>query len=64
MNTDRKCPRCHEEDLRTWDELTDEEQEVVKRLPQSADHQAAERQAMHQWCTRCWYEAVGNSTVA
>jgi hypothetical protein len=43
--------------MRTWDELSDEEQEVVNRLPASADYPAAERRATHQWCTRCWYEA-------
>jgi hypothetical protein len=37
---------------------------VVKRLPASADYQAADRQATHRWCTRCWYEAVSGETVA
>ena len=59
MITD-KCPRCHEEALRTWDELSDEEREVVKRLPAAAEYRAAERQAMHQWCTRCWHESTGD----
>ena len=44
--------------MRTWDELSEEEQEVVRRLPASADYSAAERQGTHQWCTRCWYEAT------
>ena len=63
MNTDRSCPRCHEEVMRTWDELSDEEQEVVKRLPGSADYPVAERQGTHQWCTRCWFEATGDSEL-
>ena len=44
--------------MRTWDELDADQQEVVKRLPASADYPAAERQETHQWCTRCWYEAT------
>jgi hypothetical protein len=42
--------------MKTWSELNDEEREVVKRLPASAEYTLEERQAMHQWCTRCWYE--------
>jgi hypothetical protein len=62
VNTERRCPKCGEELLRSWDQLTPEEQEVVKSLQGSADYQAMERQAMHRWCTRCWYEAVGDET--
>lgn len=58
MNSDKNCPRCREGEMRTWGELSDEEQEVVKRLPASADYSAAERQGSHQWCTRCWYEGT------
>ena len=60
MNTGRSCPRCQEGVLQTWEELSAEEQEVVKRLPASADYAAAERQGTHQWCTRCWYEATND----
>ncbi|HKP83395.1 MAG TPA: hypothetical protein VJT69_15295 [Pyrinomonadaceae bacterium] len=42
--------------MKTWSELTDEEREVVKRLPAPAEYSLEERQATHQWCTRCWYE--------
>ncbi|HEV2827796.1 MAG TPA: hypothetical protein VGW76_09330 [Pyrinomonadaceae bacterium] len=58
MHTDRNCPRCQEGTLQVWDELNDEEREVVKRLPASAEHNSAERRKLHQWCTRCWYEAT------
>ena len=61
VNTGRSCPRCHEGVMQTWEELSAEEQEVVKRLPASADYPAAERQGTHQWCARCWYEATGNA---
>ncbi len=46
--------------MRSWDELSADEQEVVKRLPGSADYPAPERQATHQWCTRCWHEATAD----
>lgn len=55
MNGDRRCPKCGEETLRTWEELGDDEREVVRRLPGSGEYRASER-ARHQWCTRCWHE--------
>ncbi len=58
----KTCPRCYEGVLRSWSELTDEEKEVAKRLPQSADNEASEREAGHRWCIRCWYEAVSGDT--
>ena len=63
MNTGKRCHLCHEGVMRKWDELSDEEREVVKRLPGSADYEAVEREAMHQWCTRCWHESSGDETV-
>jgi hypothetical protein len=50
--------------MRTWDELSDEEREVVKRLPAAADHSEAKRQGMNQWCTRCWYEKTESERTA
>jgi hypothetical protein len=50
------CPRCGEGSLRDWDQLSDEEQEIVRRLPASADYAFGERQAIHRWCANCWYE--------
>ena len=47
--------------MQTWEELNIEEQEVVKRLPGSADYSVAERQGKHQWCTRCWYESSNDA---
>jgi hypothetical protein len=54
----QRCPRCDEGVMRSWDELSDAEREVVKRLPASADYPPAVREATHRWCTRCWYEAT------
>ena len=54
------CPRCGEGRLRAWRELSEEEREVVARLPASADHPVEERSALHRWCTICWYEAMSN----
>jgi hypothetical protein len=55
------CPRCEKRGLKTWTDLNDEQREVVKRLPASANFQLSERQATHRWCTRCWYEATNTS---
>jgi hypothetical protein len=58
MMTQNHCPRCDKPGLKTWNELNDEEREVVKRLPASADYSLEERQALHRWCTRCWQEIL------
>jgi len=57
VNIYMKCPRCEKPRMKTWSELSDEEREVVKRLPAPAEYSLDERQATHQWCTRCWYES-------
>ncbi|HKC65397.1 MAG TPA: hypothetical protein VKB86_17275 [Pyrinomonadaceae bacterium] len=51
-----RCPRCGDGKLSSWNELSDEEREVVRRLPASADYSLDERKATHRWCTRCWHE--------
>jgi hypothetical protein len=56
MSVNEKCPRCDKPGLKAWSELNDEEREVVKRLPASAEYLLEERQASHRWCTRCWFE--------
>ena len=64
MDTAKRCHKCHEGVMRNWDELSDEERELVKRLPGSADYKAAERESMHQWCNRCWHESRIGETAA
>lgn len=54
--THETCPRCAAARLRAWDELTDDEREVVRRLPASAVAPLAERAARRRWCARCWHE--------
>ena len=58
-----QCPRCGEGQLKTWQELGDEEREVVRRLGGSADYTATERQSRHRWCTRCWHESTDDSVA-
>jgi hypothetical protein len=58
------CPRCEKRGLKSWAELNDEQREMVKRLPATANFELSERQATHRWCTRCWYETTGTSQHA
>jgi hypothetical protein len=58
-----KCPRCDAGRLRRWDELNADEQELVRRLPASADYPAIERATRHRWCTHCWFEDLGTGEV-
>jgi hypothetical protein len=56
-----RCPRCGGGPLKAWYELSEEEREMVKRLPASADTPLEERAARGRWCTRCWDEEAGAS---
>jgi len=56
METSNQCPRCGTGRMRAWNELSDEEREVVRRLPASADYSPEVRQSTNRWCPRCWYE--------
>ena len=49
MNAPQTCPRCDKRGMKSWSELTDEEREVVKRLPLSANYSLEERRATHRW---------------
>lgn len=53
-----RCPKCGEEQLKTWDELKDDEREIVSRLPGSGDYGDDKKKSMHRWCTRCWHEEM------
>ncbi len=64
MITKDRCPRCYEGHLKSWSELTDDEREVVKRLPASAEFTVKERLANHRWCPRCWFESTGSTATA
>jgi ribosomal protein L32 len=58
-----RCPRCGEGRLRRFDQLSEEEREVARRLPASADYASGERQTMHRWCTKCWYEETRMDSI-
>lgn len=63
MEAGKQCPRCDAGRLRGWSELSDEEREVVKRLPGSTDYSIEDRAERHRWCTRCWYEDTGGEPL-
>ena len=53
-----RCPRCQEGRLKSWRELTAEQQMIARRLPTNG-YAWSEREARHSWCMRCWYEETG-----
>ena len=64
MEINLQCPRCGGR-LESWTELGEEEREIVRRLPASADYNPEERKTLHRWCVRCWYEeSAGSTTLA
>ena len=58
-----RFPRCDAERLRSWPELDAEQQEVVRRLPASANVSLEARKARHRWCTQCWFEESGDAPL-
>lgn len=51
------CPKCHFPRIKTWNELTDEQQFLVERLPASAEYTLKERKK-HRFCERCFFEEI------
>ncbi|HZJ44850.1 MAG TPA: hypothetical protein VFD63_13830, partial [Pyrinomonadaceae bacterium] len=58
-----RCPRCERGRLKSWSELSDDEQIVANRLPGSVEVPANERKTTHRWCTECWFEEKGRNTT-
>lgn len=63
MREPEACPRCGAGKLKAWQELSEDEQEVVKRLPQSRGYSREDRQCI-RWCPRCWYKVKDTETHA
>jgi hypothetical protein len=63
MPLENRCPRCNDVRLRAWNELSDDEREVVRRLPSAADFTVEERAARHLWCVRCWREETNGTPL-
>lgn len=61
IQSQTQCPRCGVSRLLGWEELNEEQREVVRRLSASADYSSNERQTTHRWCTNCWYEETESS---
>ena len=49
------CPRCGNQKLKSWGELTGDEKILVEKLPLSADF-TKEEQRRNRWCARCSHE--------
>lgn len=43
--------------MKGWEELSEEQQFLAKRLPFSAEYPLKTRKK-HRFCTRCWFEEV------
>lgn len=55
-NLANECPRCGHRPLRGWQDLSDEEREVARRISTHLEPTDPGTTALHRWCTRCWYE--------
>ena len=53
------CPKCDFPNMKTWDELNEEQKMLVERLPMSAALSIDQRRK-NLFCPRCWHEQTGN----
>jgi len=53
------CPKCHSPEMKSWEELNDEQKFLVERLPMSATFSLAQRKK-NLFCPRCWFEQIPN----
>ncbi len=60
--SEKICPRCDLPSLKSWDELSEDDQFLAKRLPMSAEFSPTERKK-HRFCTRCWFESGDESEI-
>ncbi len=51
------CPKCHFQKMKSWEELSDEQKFLVKRLPLNTEFSLKQRKK-HRFCERCWFEEV------
>lgn len=56
-STEKICPRCGGVKMKSWAELNEEQQMLVRKLPLSAEYRHSARKK-HRFCTRCWFELV------
>jgi hypothetical protein len=64
MRNRNLCRHCGAGVVKSWQELTDDEQKVVERLPAAKDYSREERKRTHHWCTRCWQETENDEAIA
>ncbi|MDQ4122449.1 MAG: hypothetical protein M3209_13505 [Acidobacteriota bacterium] len=57
------CPRCGNQKLKGWNELTEDEKILVEKLSLSAELRIDARRG-NRWCARCWYEFDSSGETA
>lgn len=57
-----KCPKCHQKNLKEWNDLSADEKFVAEKLPLSAEFSEQERER-HLFCPNCWYEVKSSSMM-
>jgi hypothetical protein len=53
------CPQCHYPQMKTWQELSDEQKMLAERLPLSASL-TIEQRKKNLFCPCCWFEQTAN----
>ncbi|MEZ5425854.1 MAG: hypothetical protein R2747_06290 [Pyrinomonadaceae bacterium] len=54
---EKDCPKCGWQKLKTWNELTEEQKMLAKKLPLNVKFSPFQRRK-HIFCSRCWFEFV------
>ena len=55
VTRENTCPRCNSLKMKSWNELSEDEKILVKKLPASAEFSPVQRER-HRFCIRCFYE--------
>ena len=53
------CPKCYYPQMKSWEELTDDQKFFAEKLPLNTDF-SLEQRKKHRFCERCWFEDFVN----
>jgi len=57
------CPQCGLRKMKTWQELSFEEQLIAEKMPLNTEFSKAERKK-HRFCTNCWHEETEKTVIS
>ena len=53
FNPETVCPKCGHRKLKTWNDLSEDEKMIARRVPNAEDFSIKDFKSM-TFCVRCW----------